>query len=239
MAALLPKGMEVYILDELSALQTIGEMRKPDVVIVDFDAPAYGGLAGIEKLRELDWLRTARLVLYSYESGLDFVRTTMSLGVVGYLPKPISTQEIWDKLESIISNTAGGGQRREFVRVKPAPMETSRVELFIGMDGAGVGGELLDISLGGVAYKLHNPQRISEISMGQAYPRLELSLKDEPTVQVGVLAVIARGGTAAFKFTALTEEAMRTLCRYIHSRLMDASAEEESQDSQERLMKLV
>ncbi len=239
MAALLPKGLEVYIVDSLVSLKTIGQMRRPDLVIVDYDAGEYGGLAGLEQLRQIDWLRTGRLVVYSRESGLDFVRMTMRLGVVGYLHKPVSVQEIWEKLETIVSNTAGGGQRREFVRVKPAPLETSRVELFTGPSGAGIGGELLDISLGGVAFKLHNPQRIGEIGMGQAYPRMELSLLDEPKVQVGVVAVIARGNTAAFKFNSLTEDALRTLCRYIHTRLMDTQSDEELPDTRDALMKLV
>jgi len=239
MAALLPKGFEVYIVDTLVSLRSIGQMRKPDLVIIDFDAAEYGGLSGLEGLRQLDWMRLSRLVVYSRESGLDFVRMTMRLGVVGYLHKPVSMHEIWEKLETIVSNTSGGGQRREYVRVKPAPLETSRVELFTGPAGAGIGGELLDISLGGVAYKLHNPQRIGEITMGQSYSRMELSLMDEPKVQVGVVAVIARGNTAAFKFNALTEEALRTLCRYIHSRLMDTDTDEDQPDSKEKLMKMV
>ena len=151
MAALLPKGLEVYIVDSQVSLRNIGQMRRPELVIVDYDAGEYGGLAGLEELRQLEWVRLARLVVYSRESGLDFVRMTMRLGVVGYLHKPVSMQEIWEKLEAIVSNTSGGGQRREFVRVKPAPLETSRVELFTGPAGAGIGGELLDISLGGTS----------------------------------------------------------------------------------------
>lgn len=238
MAALLPKGFEVYIVDSLNALKTVGETRRPNLLILDYDAPEYGGMIGLEKLHQSNWLRTGRIVLFSHESGLDFVRMTMRLGVVGYLYKPVSMREIWEKLETIVSNSAKGQLRREFVRVKPAPLEPCRVELFTGPEGSGIGGELLDISLGGIAFRLHNPQRIEEIGIGQSYSRMELSLPDEPKVQVGVVAVIARGDTAAFKFNSLTEDALRTLCRYIHTRLMDENGNSHS-DSKAALLKLV
>ena len=240
MTALLPRGLEVYIVDTRKALLEIAAQRHPDLLIIDYDEPEYGGLDGLAALRSQASIHGVRLVLFSRESGLDFVKATMRLGVVGYLPKPIAVVEIVEKLEHIIINTTGGGQRREYVRVKPGPHEKVAVELFLGPNNGGIGGVLLDISLGGIAYRLSTPKRITDIAIGEVYPRLELSLPDEPLVQVGVVAVLARSDTAAFKFNSISEDALRTLCRYIHGRLMDSGNDDgqDSQDERDRLLQL-
>ena len=237
MAALLPRGLEVYIVDNRKALLEICRLRHPDLLIIDYDEEEYGGLEGLAAIRGDGACHGVRLVLYSRESGLDFVRATMRLGVVGYIPKPVGVAEIVEKLEHIIVSTTGGGQRREYVRVKPAPRENSRVELFLDTNNAGIGGILLDISLGGVAFRLSSPRRVSEIAIGETYPRFELSLPGESLIRVAVVAVLARNDTAAFKFNSVSEEALRALCRYIHGRLID-SDHDEGLDEQARLMQL-
>jgi len=220
-SALLPQGFEVYVIKSKESLLKTAYVHNPDLVIIDYDSSEYTGLASLEELRNDPKLRPARLVLFSTESGLDFVKTTMRFGVVGFLPKPISQDEIRERLGQIISGSTGGGKRREFVRVKPAPSETVDCELFLDEVSAGIGGSVMDISIGGVACRLRNPKRAVEIVIGQTYPRMDIALSRDERVRVGVTAVIARGDTVAFRITQMEDDALRSLCRYIHKRLVE------------------
>jgi len=233
-SALLPKGFEVYVVNSKESLLKIANSRKPDLLIIDYDAPEYSKIAGLEEIRSNPDLRTCRIVLFSTESGLDFVKATMRFGVVGYLPKPINMEEIEERIAQIITSSTGGGKRREFVRVKPASLETLDVELFLSSGSASIGGEVMDISIGGVACRLRNPKRAAEIENGRLYPRMDIALSREQRIQVGVIPVIARGDTVAFRISQLNEYALRLLCKYIHRRLLEG--EDDTGDGREKFM---
>jgi CheY-like chemotaxis protein len=234
---LMPKGFEVYVVHSNETLLKIIRSHPPDLMIVDYDNPEYNKSAGLEELRSMPEMRTCRIVLFSTESGLDFVKATMRFGVVGYLPKPISMEEIEERLGQIISSSTGGGKRREFVRVKPAALETLDFELFLGSESASIGGEIMDISIGGVACRLRNAKRAAEIENGRMYPRMEIALSRDQRIQVGVIPVIARGDTVAFRITQLNEESLRLLCKYIHKRLIED--EEDNSPNRDKLMKVL
>ena len=220
-SALLPQGFEVYVLHSKAAVIKTAYLHAPDLLIIDYDSREYSGLSGLEEMRNDPKLRPARIVLFSTESGLDFVKATMRFGVVGYLPKPIAQAEIRERLGQIITSSTGGGKRREFVRVKPDPSDMVDFELFLDDIHAGIGGTVMDISIGGVACRLRNPKRASEIVMGMPYPRMDIAISRDERIQVGVTAVIARGDTVAFRISDIEDVALRSLCRYIHRRLID------------------
>ena len=220
-SALLPQGFEVYVIHSKEGIQKTGYAHPPDLLIIDYDCPVFETLSGLEEIRNDPKLRPARIVLFSTESGIDFVKATMRFGVVGYLPKPISQAEIRERLGQIITSSTGGGKRREFVRVKPAPTENVDCELFVDNASAGIGGTVMDISIGGVACRLRNPKRASEIIMERMYPRMDIALTRDERIRIGVTAVIARGDTVAFRISNITDDASRVLCRYIHQRLVE------------------
>jgi CheY-like chemotaxis protein len=237
MAALLPQGIEVYVVHSRTELFDVGRQRCPEVVVIDYDDPEFAGTAWLEDVRSDPKLRPSKLVLLSRESGLDFVRATMRHGVVGYIARPINLEKIRESMDQIIKTTAGGGKRREFVRVKPGALDNADTEIFLNDAGRSIGGQVLDISLGGVACRLRNPSRINEIEIGRTYPRMEISFSQEPRIHLGVSAVAARGDTIAFRFTALSEESLRALCKYVHRRLTEG--DDGNAPGKDRLMKVL
>lgn len=236
MTALLPKGFEVYIVEKQAALLEIARQRRPDIIVFDTDVAEYHGLEGIGELRQDPTLRASRIIVFSKISGLDFVKAAMRQGVVGYLYKPIAAREIEQQIERILEGVTGGDQRREFVRVKPAPFEESHVEI-LAAGGEGISGSVLDISLGGVALRLSNSQRASELVAGRVYPLVRLALAGEPTAEFAAEVVLARGDMVAIKFRGLPDEALRILCRYIHNRLLAVEGTDAA--AGERLLKMV
>jgi CheY-like chemotaxis protein len=235
MMALLPKGHEVYIVEKYPALLLISRQRQPDLIVVDTDVPEFKGIEGLRELRRDPSLAACKAVIFSHDSGLDFVKATMKLGVVGYLYKPTSAGEIREQMDRIIETISIGHSRREFVRVKPARGEKSMVEVFVDREKS-VSGSLLDISLGGIAIRLNNPERAGLLESGRQYEKLRLYLEGLTSTELGAEAVVVRGDTAAFRFRGMGDEALRVLCRYIHQRLLGA---DEKSGGQERMLNMV
>lgn len=235
MMALLPRGYEVYIVERHETLLQLAEKYTPHVVIFDADAEIHNKIDGLTELRSVPALKQSHFIVFSRESGLEFVKATMKLGAIGYLFKPISQDMLRDQLtknlaqvESMVAN------RREFVRVKPGPFEKTGVELAIPGEQA-ISGVILDISLGGVAFRLARPERIRSITIGKTYHDLHLSMEHVGTIATAGVAVLARGDSAAFQFTGLNDAALKALCRYIHSKLVMTAPE----DPHAQYMKLV
>lgn len=225
MMALLPRGYEVYIVEKQGSLFEIARQRKPDVIVFDADIEEYQGIQGLKSIRQDPATRSSSLIVFSKDSSLEFVKSTMKLGAVGYLYKPIAVDELEEKLSRMLDGIQNIDKRREFVRVKPAPLEDSRVEVFVpGHEG--ISGDLLDISLGGIAFRLNNPNRIGEITIGQVYQNIRLDLAYEESIEVPGAAVLARGDMAAFKFRGIKDSALRILCHYIHERLMSSNKDD-------------
>lgn len=220
MTVLLPKGLEVYIVDRWDALLKVATENAPDLLIFDIDSEVFYGMRGLRELRKNTSVAQSKVVVLSKESSLEFVKETMRLGTVGYIYKPVNAAQMNENIDAILENAEGGGHRRQFVRVKPAQFESSRMELLSGSIN-NISGTIMDISLGGVAVRLSNAQRLEELQIGVEYPGSVLHLEGEEQVTVTVKAVIARGDTAAFQFTLIDDNANRVLCRYIHRRLME------------------
>jgi len=234
MTILLPRGFEVYIVEKKTELFDIARQRTPDVIIFDSDVEEYQKLVGLQEIRKDPSLGRAHIILLSKESGLDFVKTTMKLGVVGYLYKPISSEQLEEQVLKLLETITINDNRREYVRVKPASFENSRAELFIS-GSEGISGDVLDISLGGVALRLSNGMRLSEIQIGILYDNMRLSLEGMPLIQVSCTAVLAKGDVVAFKFSKLNDTPLKVLCRYIHNKLMNMDTD----DPSSKYMKMV
>lgn len=234
MVVLLSRGYEVFIVEDHAVLVQLADKYSPQIVIFDMDSRAHGGMENLKALRQRPSMRHSSLILFSKESGLDFVKSTMKLGVIGYLYKPITLEILREQLYKLLDTLEEGAvNRREFVRVKPGPFEKAGVELVIP-GGQALSGSILDISLGGVAFRLVRPERIEAIVRGQVYAIL-LTLEGVGAVRVSATAVLARGDSAAFQFKGLDDEALRSLCRYIHNKLVLTNPE----NPQEAYMKLV
>ena len=235
MMSLLPRGYEVYIVEGHDVLMKIAEEHEPHVIIYDTDAQTFGGVEGLRALKQQPSVRSSHYIAFSRESGLDFVRHTMKIGVSGYIYKPITLdslkEQLYRMLDEVEQRTAN---RREFVRVKPYPLEKATLELDIP-GGESVSGNILDISLGGVAFRLVRPERIGSIARGQLYSSMRIFLDDHGEITLEAVAVLARGDSAAFQFKRMDEESLKVLCRYIHDKLV-----KEGPDSpHEKYMKMV
>ena len=80
------------------ALTTFIAMR-PDVVLLDISLPAEDGLVVLQKLRDLD--PQAKVLLVTANPQLAIREKAMTLGALGILHKPFTTQELAAALANI------------------------------------------------------------------------------------------------------------------------------------------
>ena len=87
-----------FAYDGIKALEVIRE-TKPDVVITDIRIPGLDGLSLIEEAKE--FLPGTAFIVISGYSEFEYAKRALSLGVKGYLDKPITLEKILDVLERI------------------------------------------------------------------------------------------------------------------------------------------
>lgn len=84
--------------DGIAALQVINE-KKPDVVITDIRIPGLDGLSLIEEAKES--LPDTVFIVISGYTEFEYARKALSLGVKGYIDKPITVEKLTAVLDKI------------------------------------------------------------------------------------------------------------------------------------------
>lgn len=87
-----------FAYDGIKALEVI-QQTKPDVVITDIRIPGLDGLSLIEEAKEFT-PKTSFIVISGY-SEFEYAKRALSLGVKGYLDKPITIEKITEVLNRI------------------------------------------------------------------------------------------------------------------------------------------
>lgn len=85
-----------FAYDGITALKVIKETR-PDVVITDIRIPGLDGLSLIEEAKE--FLSDTAFIVISGYNEFEYAKRALSLGVKGYIDKPITI----DKIEKVLS----------------------------------------------------------------------------------------------------------------------------------------
>ncbi|HJB28894.1 MAG TPA: response regulator, partial [Candidatus Blautia faecavium] len=103
------KGIQAMIAREKMDFQVVGHAlngidglslileQKPDLVISDIRMPGMDGLSLIEAARE-ECPDTVFVVISGYQE-FEYARKALSLGVKGYIDKPITISKVRDTLE--------------------------------------------------------------------------------------------------------------------------------------------
>lgn len=87
-----------FAYDGITALKVLKE-TKPDVVITDIRIPGLDGLSLIEEAKEF-LTNTAFIVISGYNE-FEYAKRALSLGVRGYIDKPITIEKIEEVLSKI------------------------------------------------------------------------------------------------------------------------------------------
>ncbi len=109
MIARMKLGFEVagFAYDGIKALEVVRE-TKPDIVITDIRIPGLDGLSLIEEAKE--FLPNTAFIVISGYTEFEYARRALTLGVKGYIDKPITMEKITGILASIEKEFEGQKQ---------------------------------------------------------------------------------------------------------------------------------
>lgn len=87
---------------------------KPDLVLVDIKMPGMSGIELIKKAREEGY--QGRFIILSGYSDFEYARSAISLGVKGYLLKPIDEDELETYIVEIVKDMESQRFLKQFIR---------------------------------------------------------------------------------------------------------------------------
>jgi DNA-binding response OmpR family regulator len=200
------------------ALEALRGQTEVTGAIVDIDTREAQGQELIRELRESEAGRGIKIVVHTVQSSRVLVVRMMELGVVGYLLKPYNEKEIYAKLKNVLERCQAQDYQRRHIRVKPDPDELLRLHFKLqGLAGL-IAGRIVDISVGGVAVELFNPQAEGVLKPGTQVPRIQFTLSRKQFAPPGKV-VLCKERLLALRFDFLTVAEKTALARYVFKRI--------------------
>lgn len=123
--AKLPYEVVGWAYDGIHALDVIRE-HQPDLVITDIRIPGLDGLSLVEAAKEI--CPDTTFVVISGYAEFEYARRALSLGVKGYIDKPISLEKLKDILERVEQSwqTSGWDEESKYRRINRAHEELKK-----------------------------------------------------------------------------------------------------------------
>ena len=197
-----------------AAREALAQGDAIDGAIIDIDNKEVDGISLISDLKGTESTRGISVIVHTIQTSKDFVMRMVDLGVAGYLLKPFDPDKAKAKLAAIFSKLATHNSQRRHIRIKPNADELARVSFRIGRSKQLTSGRIVDISLGGMAAELFNPQESDAISQGTALSRMEISLAGK-VLSPSASVVLYKSSVLAVRFDILNPADKKTLERYI------------------------
>ena len=95
----------------------------PSAVVLDIGLPDHSGLSILDRLKQDP--RTRHIPVHVVSAG-DFAQTAMSLGAVGYMPKPVKREELVQALQNLEARLAQRMRRVLVVEDDPVQLDSLR-----------------------------------------------------------------------------------------------------------------
>jgi len=200
------------------ALESLRGQKEVTGAIVDIDSRESQGLELIRELRDSPDYRPVKVVVHTVQSSRELVVKMMELGVVGYLLKPYTDKELYQKLKNVLERSQAHDYQRRHIRVKPDPDELLRLHFKLPNVPGLISGRIVDISVGGAAVELFNPQAEETLKPGTQIPRIEFILSRKQFAPPGKV-VLYKEKLLALRFDFLTVAEKTTLARYVFKRI--------------------
>ena len=200
------------------ALETLRGQKEVTGALVDIDSRESQGLELIRELRDSPDYRPIKVVVHTVQSSRELVVKMMEQGVVGYLLKPYTDKELYQKLRNVLERCQAHNYQRRHIRVKPDPDELLRLHFKLPNAQGLVSGRIVDISVGGAAVELFNPQAEEVLKPGTQIPAIEFTLSRKQFAPPGKV-VLYKEKLLALRFDFLTVAEKTTLARYVFKRI--------------------
>jgi len=94
-----------YIVHTISRPETVIdflELRKPDLILMDYLMPVYNGFELIPMIRELPDFKDTPIIMLTSEGTINNIREAVSLGACDFIVKPFKDEELNEKVAKYV-----------------------------------------------------------------------------------------------------------------------------------------
>ena len=82
---------------------TFLKQNRVDILLSDIHMPVVSGLTLLKTIRNTAALKELPVLVISSENSLNYVKTALSMGISGYIIKPIQQADLEKKIEAVFS----------------------------------------------------------------------------------------------------------------------------------------
>ena len=213
---LLALGIRGILASHQAAIQDLLKRRRTVWgMIVDLDdtAPA-DGMRIIKEIRANESTRSITVIAFTSASDRGRMLELAEYGVAGFLRKPYDERAIHDTLPQLLKRLDRQNPNRKHFRIRPDPDDLLRIHFRLPAYPHLIAGQIVDISLGGVAMKMHRAPPANVLAAGTSISAIKFALASKRFSPGGV-AVGRRDPLLAIRFTSFILKEKINLARYI------------------------
>ncbi|MCD6430959.1 MAG: response regulator [Deltaproteobacteria bacterium] len=105
-------GEVFFAVNATDALSFLRQNRI-DLLLTDIHMPIVSGLTLLKTIRNTASFKQLPVLVISSENGLEYVKTALTLGINGYLIKPIQQADLQKKIEAVFKATKESAQEQQ------------------------------------------------------------------------------------------------------------------------------
>ena len=127
--------------DGIQGVQKAREQR-PDLIIIDFKAPAGDGLGLLENLQSMPEIATSPIIFISFDSGEKIPKKLLDLGAKDFMSDPLDEKELLAKVNKYLVGADKGHKKILIVEDEPHTLqivkdrlESNGFEVITAIDG--------------------------------------------------------------------------------------------------------
>ena len=95
-------GFETFVANDGYQCTKMAKEVKPDLILLDLEMPAGGGINAFENLKASAYTSTIPIIFITSFPGEEVKKLIMELGADGFFPKPFKFVELLKKIKELI-----------------------------------------------------------------------------------------------------------------------------------------
>ncbi len=165
------EGFDIIAANNGQRAISLARAEVPDLIILDIMMPEIDGYAVTRQLRQEKMTRGIPILIFTAKTGMDDKMLGLELGADVYLTKPISTRELLNQVNKLLSPL------EEFAQ--PVPIQKAENVLAITAAKGGMGVSTAAVNLGISLFRMtEKPVIVSDFRPGQGSLALDLGYED-------------------------------------------------------------
>lgn len=92
---------EVSFATTATEAMTFLKQNRVDLLLSDIHMPVVSGLTLLKNIRNTASLKHLPVLVISSENGLEYIKTALSMGISGYIVKPVQQDDLKKKIEAV------------------------------------------------------------------------------------------------------------------------------------------